>query len=360
MFVVTNRDIKKDASGLDIFGKEPNRNGPNELRLLEVDDSDVSNVTELNDKLTMADLNSLVSKYELEIDTSKPWFRSLKVACDLFDQAQKEKKHILFFVHGYNNDIGDVLKTAKELQNKYNLLVVPFTWPANGGGALSGTAAYLSDKEDARVSATALSRTVNKVAEYHELLTEGLRKRLERRAKEKHPQNSDAARALFNKLLNKECTLNISLLCHSMGNYVFKHASIPSHSALRRLTFDNIALVAADVNNPGHAAWLKNIPTRNRLYVVVNENDGALKWSRRKPGEEQLARLGHHLKNLNAENAYYIDVTRNRGVKDEHSYFKGSVINQNATFKKMFSQIFEGEDAEKSLEYHADLNVYRS
>ncbi|MEM8563823.1 MAG: alpha/beta hydrolase [Pseudomonadota bacterium] len=359
MYIITNRKIR-DEHGLAKFGKEPNAAGPNELRLLEVNDADLSDIKLLEDELSVSEKDNLKTKFKIELDVQKPWYRSLEVACNLFDQARRQKKHILLFVHGYNNDVGDVLKTARELQKKYKVLVVPFTWPANGGGPLSGTAAYLSDKEDARVSATALSRTVDKIGHYHALLTAGLRADLSKKVKAKHPENSDAARALLNRMLSKECSVNISLLCHSMGNYVFKHASIPSHSALRTLIFDNIAMVAADVNNPGHSQWLHNIPTRNRLYVVINENDGALKWSRRKPGEEQLARLGHYLKNLDADNAYYIDVTRNRGVRDDHSYFKGSVVNQNATVKKLFSQIFEGEDAEKSLDYHPDLNVYRS
>lgn len=265
MYVITNREIKDNAKGLGKFGREPNHKGPNELRLMEVNDSDISDVRELDDELSATELNKLIGKHKLQISSKDTWYRSLQVACKLFERARKDKKHILLFVHGYNNDIGDVLDTAKELQQHYNLLVVPFTWPANGGGALSGTAAYLSDKEDARASATALSRTVEKVAHYHKLLTEGLRERLSAIAKAKYPDNSDAARAHFNRLLNKECTVNISLLCHSMGNYVFKHSSIPSNSALRRLTFDNIAMVAADVNSPGHSQWLEKIQTRNRL-----------------------------------------------------------------------------------------------
>ncbi len=360
MYVITNRDIDPDKPGLEKFGRKPSRLGPNELRLLEVSDTDVNDVKVLEDVLDPAEIRALNKNHGLEIEETAIRYRSLQVACSLFERARREKKHILLFVHGYNNDIEDVLKAAKDLQRKYELLVVPFTWPANGGGALAGTAAYLSDKEDARVSATALSRAVEKVAEYHAMLTEGLRERLSAIARRKHPDNSDAARAEFNRLLGSECQVNISLLCHSMGNYVFKHASIPSNSAVRRLTFDNIALVAADVNNPGHAEWVEQIPCRNRLYVVINENDGALKWSRRKPGEEQLPRLGQHLKNLNADNAYYIDLSRNRGVKDEHSYFKGKVVEQNATLKRIFTAVFEGGDAEKLLDYHADLNVYRS
>ena len=82
------------------------------------------------------------------------------------------------------------------------------------------------------------------------------------------------------------------------GNYVLKYASKPGNSSLRKLVFDNIGLVAADANNPGHEQWVQNLPTRNRLYVVINENDSALKWSRRKPGGEQKERLGSHPRNL--------------------------------------------------------------
>ena len=63
---------------------------------------------------------------------------------------------------------------------------------------------------------------------------------------------------------------------------------------------------------------------------------------------------------LSAKNAYYIDVTRNRGVGSEHSYFKGAGLKKNTTLKRIFSRIFEGGRAEQLLRYHADINVYRT
>ncbi|MBT8446849.1 MAG: hypothetical protein KJO38_06865 [Gammaproteobacteria bacterium] len=87
------------------------------------------------------------------------------------------------------------------------------------------------------------------------------------------------------------------------------YAVLPSGTDTRRLIFDNVSLVAADCNNEGHAAWVEQIPIRNRLSVFINEDDFALAWSRRKPGAAQLARLGHLLKGLNASNAHCTEAT---------------------------------------------------
>lgn len=360
MFIITNRVVDASKTDLGAFGKEPNPEGPNELRMVSVTGTTKFKVKVLGDQLSQAEVDELISQYKLNIDRSKPWYASLTVACALFTQANEEGKQILFFVHGYNNDIRDVVKTAVELEKLYNVIVVPFSWPANGGGKVSGTAAYLNDKDDARSSSTALHRAVEKVQFYHGMLTQNTNQVCMDEALSKYPDNREKAQALYTKLMAKKCGTTLNLLCHSMGNYVLKYASNPGNSSLKELVFDNIALVAADANNPGHESWVQCLPTRNRLYIVLNENDGALSWSRRKPGDEQKARLGHHLRNLIAENAYYIDVTRNRGVATEHSYFKGKSVNRNASLKKVFERIFEGGKAEQLLDYHADINVYRS
>lgn len=360
MFIITNRVVDASKTDLEAFGKEPNPEGPNELRMVSVSGTTKFSVKVLGDKLSQTEVDELISQYNLNIDPAKDWYASLRVACALFTQANKEGKQILFFVHGYNNDIRDVIKTAVELEQLYNVIVVPFSWPANGGGKVSGAAAYLNDKDDARSSSTALHRAVEKVQFYHGMLTENTNQACMVEARAKYPENREKAQTYYTKLMAKKCNTTLNLLCHSMGNYVLKYASKPGNSSLKGLVFDNIALVAADANNPGHESWVQCLPTRNRLYVVINENDGALSWSRRKPGDEQKARLGHHLRNLVAENAYYIDVTRNRGVASEHSYFKGKPVDRNASLKKVFARIFEGGKAEQLLDYHADINVYRS
>lgn len=359
MFLITNREMNGKAKGLAAFGSTPNRKGPNELRLVEVTaDGSSRKVRVLADELTAAAKKKLKQSYHLGIDLSRPQYASLRVACTLMERARKEKKHLLFYAHGYNNDVGDVVKAALALEKTYDVIVVPFTWPANGGGAVSGTAAYLSDKKDARASADALNSMIAKVNAYHLLLTESRARELMARAEKQHPRNPGAQRAHYSELADRDCPVTINLLCHSMGNYLLKQALKSSETPAHDLVFDNVCLVAADANNEGHERWLESIQVRNRLYVVINEKDFALKWSRRKPGDAQKARLGHYLKNLVARNAHYLDVTGAPHVGTEHAYFKGDAVRKNPDLRLLFARLFEGEVAERDLAYRADVNAY--
>lgn len=359
MYIITNRIMKK-AKNLKVFGRTPNPSGPNELRLVKVEKSGRGwKVRPVVDLLPIKTVKTLKSKYSLGIDVRVPWHGSLKVACELFEQARVEKKSILFFVHGYNNDIGDVLKAAHEIASLYNVIVVPFTWPANGGGPVSGTVSYLSDKSDARVSAGALNRAIGKIQQFHLMLTRARNKQLRLAAEKKHPNNPNAADAFFTSLMEKDCSVKISLLCHSMGNYVFKHTLSTSENATSKLVFDNICLVAADTNNENHDRWVGELDVRKRVYVVINENDSALKASRIKPGEEQKARLGHYIKQLNSPNAFYIDITDAEHVGSEHTYFKGSSVQKNKKLRDLFKGMLNGEAVEQMLKYNSDNNTYK-
>jgi len=361
MYIVTNLAIERKRKGLAKFGKKPNSDGPNALRLMKVSESGRSwQVTEVIDKLPHDTVKDLKARYKLDIDLRADWHGSLKVACELFERARTEKKSILFFVHGYNNDVRDVIKAALEIERLYDVIVVPFTWPANGGGVISGTASYLSDKGDARASAGALNRVVGKIQAYHLLLTAARSAQLRQQADDRHSDNRQKANELFSRLIANDCPVTINLLCHSMGNYVFKHTLKTSDNATSKLVFDNICLVAADTNNKRHADWVGQLDVRKRVNIVINENDGALKASRIKPGQEQLARLGHYTRELVSPNAHYIDITDADRVGSEHTYFKGDAV-RNKALKEMFRLMFNGHPVEQmdELEYRADNNSYR-
>lgn len=359
MYLITNRKLS-NAKGLKCFGDVPNSKGPNELRLVKVEQKETGwEASPVDDRLSSETVQQLKSKYSLDINIDDPWYGSLEVACEIFNRANKEKRSILFFVHGYNNDVADVLKTALEIEALYNVIVVPFTWPANGGGAISGTAAYLSDKADARVSAGALNRTIGMIHRLHQVLTQSVQHKHQKTAYNRYPNNPSAAASLFTRLMEIECSVTINLLCHSMGNYVLKHTFSTSENSSSELVFDTVCLVAADTNNENHAQWVGKLDAKKRTYVVINENDYALKASRIKPGNEQKARLGHYLKKLNSPNATYIDVTDVEYVGSEHAYFKGDPVLENAKLKSLFADMFNGKPVENSLVYHADVNTYR-
>lgn len=357
MFVITNRQVHDRRKGLNKFGSRPNTKGPNELRLAEVKKKGGGwSVEFLDDELPAEESCRLIEKYRLSLDPGKKYYASLKVACELAAQARKTKSHILLFVHGFNNDMEDVVTRAEDIRKRYNVIVLPFSWPANGGGA-AGAASYKSDKRDARASAGALERAMNFVHRYLRLLTEARRTELYEQAEKKHPENVEARNALYTALLEKDCPFTVNALFHSMGNYLLKQSLKSSVSEADSLTFDNISLVAADTNNLGHRAWVEKLAFRKRCFVTINESDHALAASRAKSGSEQLARLGHYLRNLNASNAYYINFTDASWVRTSHAYF-GDPSKKNDDVFEFFRRAFCGESAEDALRYHAEGNWF--
>ena len=364
MYLITNRATKRERGGLDIFLSTPSPEGANNLRIAKITGRGSSTRAEmLPDELSARRLQQLERTYRLTLDPKETYYRSLEMACLLSDQARKEKKHILFYVHGYNNDVADIVASVRQMERQYpNLLVVPFSWPAKGGGALSGTANYLDDKRDARVSSGALDRVFEHIRSTHQLLVEAQNKELWEAAKRRHGANLEAARAAFAAAQARVCKVSINLMCHSMGCYVLKYATLPAAAKIRTVIFDNVCLVAADTNNHDHIAWVQEIEVKGGVYVVINEDDNALQWSRRKPGDEQRARLGHYLHGLNASNGVYVDITRASGVGAEHSYFKGKVVRDNAKLGRLFGKMFSGDRPERfssQMTYAADINAYR-
>ena len=359
MFFITNRRFDSSKRGLNKFTKHPNEKGPNELQAVEITGVYPPKITLLKDQLSSTEVKKLKKKFNIDIDESEPHYASLKVACSIFEQTRKTCKNVLLYVHGYNNDIEDVYATARELERLYKVVVITFTWPANGGGALSGTLSYLADKRDARASEDALNRCIDLVGKYHSLLTLSARNVLEIKAENKFPDNLTKQREHLSELIKKHCDLSVSLLCHSMGNYVLKHALTSHLSEARKLIFDNIILAAADTNNESHEDWVELLQVRNSIFITINENDYALSWSRRKPGEQQKARLGHYLKRLNADNAMYIDFTREKAVNTSHSYFDKKTVENNKGARRFFNKVFCAEDVTPYLVYSTHNNTYR-
>lgn len=358
MYVVTNRKLRLDEKGLKQFGSKPNEQGPNELRFVEVTRKGKGwQVNWLDDKLSKSKVNSLKKKFNLDIDETANHYASLAVACALAEKSRLKKSNILFFVHGFNNDIESVLNRAEELQKLYGVEVISFSWPSNGGG-IKGVASYKSDKRDARSSAGALERTLSKVGDYLDLITRARRNEIRLKVEVDHPDDRDKQNRLYSKLLQKDCPFGVSIMFHSMGNYLYKSMLKSSITEGNQLVFDNVLLVAADTNSQGHINWVDKIRCRKRCYITINENDHALGISRAKFGEQQLARLGHYIRNLNSRQVYYINFTDAAWVKDSHSYFDKKVVRKNSDAFDFFYDALNGEFAEKKLKYQSSGNYY--
>lgn len=364
MFLVTNRAVNEALSNVDAFGHHPNEKGPNELRIAEVQRSGKKwKVRILPDWIDdgMAAEVGLPPPNGAKDGEAGAILVSEYVARKVRTRIQPsvgnpKGKQVLLFVHGFNNDVPAVLDRALSLQETYGVEVIPFSWPANGGG-IKGVASYRDDKNDAKISVGAFNRVVGKI---FQLLVDMNRQwvaDLEKRATELHGDDSEKWDRFVTHGLSKHCPFKVSLMLHSMGNYLFKHFMLSSTYSNQLVVFDNVVMVAADTNNDDHAIWVDRVQCRGRVFITLNENDGALRASRMKLGEQQKARLGHFPYSLNSQRAHYIDFTRAKQVGDSHAYFGDRSIN-NPKVKKFFLSALNGEFAEDGLGYDVARNLY--
>ena len=330
MYIVTNREIdKKNCPDLK-FGTSPNPKGIDELRLasaqkLETGKWDIQILPE-------PDSETVANSGDSDAYKKRP---SWKLFCQLQTTMKTEKRNCVFLAHGYNVNFESALETGWKVQELYDVEVILFSWPSRGGGEgkedlgkdLVGTASYKRDKKIARMSAPALDRCLETLQGYI--------------------RASDI-----------DCGQSFTFLCHSMGNYMLKSLMSSSVYNGETLLFDNIVLCCADTNNKAHAEWVDRIAHRRRIYITINENDYALAWSRRKPGDKQLARLGHYTRNLSSIIAVYFDFTDARGVGNSHGYFRDKAI-KNKNVRDLFNLMLNGKRAERSLkDYDPDRKVY--
>ncbi len=312
MFVITNRNLQPDNPPVERFGEGFNELGPKELRLGE------AKKTSRGWRLTILD--------DQVIHDGEAIYASEMAFLTLLKRARRYKKNCLFFVHGYNNNFEEVLERGHTLEQLYNVEVILFSWPANGGG-IRGVLDYKSDKQDAVLSVNALDRALAKLDGY------------------------------LRKYGSEDCTVRVSMLLHSMGNYLFKNLLKSSIYQAETVIFDNIIMAAADVNNEGHAEWVERISFRKRLLITINEDDHCLFASRAKVGAKQKARLGHFPYELNAGNATYLNFSAATHVGISHAYFEGDAI-RNKRVRKVFDDAFNGLAAEQELPYQVHSNCF--
>jgi esterase/lipase superfamily enzyme len=354
MYIITNRKVDPSGTGLKKLGTTISEKGPNELRLVKATKAGKEwRITVLPDKMTNA------MKREIGIPAKVDVFSSRYVAKKVLNLAREKNRAVVIFVHGYNNDIEDVLERADGLSRNYNVEVLPFSWPANGGGVLniSGTLSYKSDKRDALASVGALNQTLAKLQEILDETDREIIDRITAVAHRRYPRRAEIRDSFIAEKAEQECHLRINLMLHSMGNYLFKHLLKSSVYEGTRLLFDNVLLVAADTNNKDHAQWVDKIQCRNRVYITINEMDKALRASRIKAGEEQQARLGHFPYNLYSQQAVYVNFTRTEKVGDSHAYFEGHPI-ENDRVRGFFAAALNGETAEIGLPYDESTRMY--
>jgi hypothetical protein len=149
------------------------------------------------------------------------------------DNQQEDQCHISLFVHGYNvgwiDGVDRFLRLRQDLFTGPNSMGLPIllSWPSNGS-----VAAYLADRQDAEDSAPAL-------AEMFVQLNGQLLVFQRVAAKTGNPADF--------------CKAKISVIAHSMGNYVVQKALAIASKRLNNPSLvtliNQLVMVAADVDN---------------------------------------------------------------------------------------------------------------
>jgi len=367
MFIITNRNLEEGETGLAQLGDRPNPKGPNELRIAEAEKKGGQwKLRILDDELDDAALDEIgvvrefdASGNPIRVYASRyaAWKILKRVNPKRAGVKGRKGKNLLFFVHGYNNNLKDVLDRARGFEEHFGVEVVAFSWPANGGG-VRGVVSYLSDKRDARASVGALDRTLKKMYDLLLEFNDAYMKKVIRAAAAKFGGDLESRDTAITREAERGCPFKITMVLHSMGNYLYKQMLKSTASEGNRLLFDNVILAAADTNNEGHAEWVDRIRCRNRVYITINERDHALRASRLKAGEEQRARLGHYPYTLYSTQSVYVDFTNAAYVGDSHAYFENGPL-RNERVKRFFDKAINGECAERDLRYKAATHMYR-
>lgn len=309
MLIATNRRLENEnATNESMFGEHPNINGPAEVRLAWAEKRGRKWILSLVSEPPGARSDSLPSK------TAFKEFKKL-----LLDN----NKNCVFYIHGYNKSFEESISQGWELQKRYGVGVLVFSWASNPGGI--PPLEYPKARAIAGASSPAIDMTLEKLGRYM-------------------CEEADV-----------DCGISINLLTHSLGNYLFqKFVEKPLFSGETRI-FDNLILHQADVDNEGHEVWVDKLRYARRVYATINERDKILDIS----DLINPDRLGNTASGLVSNRAIYLDFTGADKVKKAHQLF-GKTADKNPVVKEYFSQVLNGNAGEmiSGIRFNPGKNAY--
>lgn len=226
----------------------------------------------------------------------------------LADEDNQLQQHLSLFVHGYNNSWQDGAKRYAQIKaDLYDArdlgALVLYSWPSNGTAA-----GYLPDREDARKSG-------EQTADLFTTLHDSVLKNEMSAAESGDP--------------SMRCRAKISIIAHSMGNYVVQKGLAV---AARRLNspqlvtlIHQLAMVAADVDNDlfqkdqpdtSDGSLMANLCYRiGALYTgldnVLGASAGLKHFGKRRLGRSGLADPNNVFDNVFAEDVSALIIRKN-------------------------------------------------
>jgi len=293
LYMITNRNVEDDGLGIEL---DP------VTRYYEcapdADPAKFASWTEVKKR------DDFIGKLRKLAQRFKP------IAADGSDN--EDQQHLSMFVHGFNVDwVSAATRYAqikRDLFDAKNLgVLVLFTWPSNGSPA-----GYLPDREDARDSAEPIADLLVFLNDY---LTEQQRQA----AEQQDPK--------------KLCRAKLSVIAHSMGNYVVQKALAVGAKRVNSpqliTLVHQLVMVAADVDNDlfqtdkpedSDGSLMANLCYRiGALYTGLDQVLGASAGLKHF-GTRRLGRSGLADEKNVWNNVFEVDVSKFvQGIKNTHS-----------------------------------------
>lgn len=299
IYFATNRNPDNPANPSH-FGNHVSTKGLTDLRFgwADVQDSDFSQYT----------LHVAAESLDVDLENAKKNDLSGQILGSnlVFEEARKEmrkeQQDCVIFIHGFNCDFRDAIQATAQIKQLYAqrpMTYFLFTWPSDGSAL--PFKAYISDRDDARVSGVALGRGLQKLAH-------------------------------FLRGTNDYCNQSIHLFAHSMGNYALRWAlqeiKKSSGNTIRRL-LDQIILFAADEDDDAfeYDYKLKFLPDMAKHVTLYhNPKDMALTISEFTKGNpDRLGASGPRNARLLPDKVSVVNCEAINGSEDDitgHQYYR--------------------------------------
>lgn len=233
-------------------------------------------------------------------------------------ELQSRRGNWLVFVHGDNKTFVTSVWRGLDIQYKYNVNVLVFSWPSKDP-EVGGLKNYKNSQ-------------VNLVKSYGHFI-----------------QLLLFLKKFRNMRPEQMAGKHISLFCHSLGNqYLQMLASDDDHLPDFSGLFDNVILNAAAVDQKNHKTWLEKIRMQQNLYVTANKQDVNLKGLHifTKGGRQLGEKIIHPL----ASNAVYIHFNKSVGLRfptgTTHTYFIGGKSDTCYHINLFYNSIFHGKSVD--------------
>lgn len=191
------------------------------------------------------------------------------------------------YIHGYNNNFQDALEELNEIGTNlsgvgYDGLVIGFSWPSEGK-----TLEYLEDRDDARESVTGFVHVMHLIKSV--------------------------------RMPAEKCFVDVSMLAHSMGNYVlregldyfWKHVGYPWDDIYFAQTLMFAADIAYDsLKSGGSGQAISSFSHRLTFYYSIHDDVLGLSTSVKHFGSRRLGRSGPESYDDLPENVVGVDSSK--------------------------------------------------